>query len=405
MERTFQNLFLFTMCLTLPMTISAQSSACAAMSTGPLASLNGFVPFDSTSPWNTDISDAPVDPNSDNIINFIGASTTLHPDFGSGEYQGSSIGIPYQVEPTTQPRVNIVLGAYADESDPGPASVPRNALIEGYPNPGTGDRHVLVLEKRNCWLYELYNAHLNSNGTWSADSAALWDLLGHELRPYTWTSADAAGLPIFPGLVRYDEVASGTVNHAFRYTLPTTQQAFVLPATHWASSDTDSNAPPMGMRLRLKASFDITGYSQTNQVILTALKKYGMMLADNGSGIFLSGAPDDRWSNDDLGNLKQITAADFEVVEMGTIYTPDNVPTGAAPVITSFNANPSSISAGTAVRLTWSVTGSEYNIIDPTLGAVRGNLAIVKPPRTTTYQLNATNQFGRSTATVTVTVK
>jgi hypothetical protein len=375
------------------------------MGTGPGASLNGFVPFTSNSLWNTDISPAAVDPNSENIINFIGASTTLHPDFGSGEYAGSTIGIPYQVEAATQPKVNIQLGAYAGESDPGPASVPRNTLIEGYPNPGNGDRHVLVLEKNGCWLYELYNAHLNSNGTWNAASAALWDLLGDEQRPYTWTSADAAGLPIFPGLVRYDEVLSGAVHHAFRYTLPTTRQAFVLPATHWASSVTDANAPPMGMRLRFKASIDISSFSASNQVILTALKKYGMILADNGSGIFLSGAPDSRWNNDDLGALKQLTAADFEVVQMGTVYTAGNVPLGNVPVIGTFKANPASVSAGSSVQLSWAVSGSEYNIIDPTLGAVRGNATVVKPTRTTTYTLSATNQYGRSVKTVKVTVK
>ena len=203
----------------LPVVAESQSSStCAAMSTGPGASLNGFVPFPPNSLWNTNISTAPVDPNSDNIINFIGSATTLHPDFGSGKYAGSTIGIPYQIEPATQPKVRIHLGAYADESDPGPASIPRSALIEGYPHPGTGDRHVLVLEKSGCWLYELYDAHLESNGTWRAGSAALWELLQNEQRPYTWTSADAAGLPIFPGLVRYDEVTSGVIKHAFRYT-------------------------------------------------------------------------------------------------------------------------------------------------------------------------------------------
>jgi hypothetical protein len=389
----------------LPVAAESQSaSTCAAMSTGPGASLNGFVPFAPNSLWNTNISTAPVDSNSNNIINFIGAATTLHPDFGSGEYAGSTIGIPYQVEPATQPKVPIRLGTYADESDPGPASVPPDALIEGYPHPGTGDRHVLVLEKGGCWLYELYDAHLSSNGSWRAASAALWDLLGNEQRPYTWTSADAAGLPIFPGLVRYDEVSTGVVKHAFRYTLPTTRQAFVLPATHWASSVTDPDAPPMGMRLRLKASFDISGFSAMNKVILTALKQYGMILADNGSGIFLSGAPDDRWNNDDLGALKQITAADFEVVKMDTIYTPANIPQGDAPVIASFTAHPASVSSGSSVLLSWTVSASEYNIITPTLGALRGNQAAVSPTKTTTYTLTATNQYGRTTKSVTVAV-
>ncbi len=375
------------------------------MNTGRGAGLNGFVPFNASSPWNTDISKAPVDPNSAKIINYIGVSTTLHPDFGSGLYDGSTIGIPYQIEDAAQPRVKIDITGYPDESDPGPAQVPASALVEGYPNPGTGDRHVLVLEKDGCWLYELYGAQRNSDGTWQASSAALWDLLGDEQRPYTWTSADAAGLPVFPGLVRYDEVESGAIHHAFRYTLPTTREAFVLPATHWASTVTDSNAPPMGMRLRLKASFDISGFSQENRVILTALKHYGMILADNGAGIFISGAPDKRWNNDDLGNLKQLTAADFEVVHMGTVYSPANVPTGAAPKIASFTANPSSIERGGNVELRWSGSGSEYNIIDPGLGAVRGNSMTVSPSQTTTYTLTATNRYGRSTQTVRVTVR
>jgi hypothetical protein len=375
------------------------------MSSGQGASLNGFVPFTAASLWNTDISTALVDPNSSNIITFIGSSTTLHPDFGSGEYQGSTMGIPYQVEDATQPEVQIHLGTYASESDPGPASVPANALIEGYPKPGTGDRHVLVLEKGGCWLYELYDAHLNSDGSWKAASAALWDLLGNEQRPYTWTSADAAGLPIFPGLVRYDEAASGAIHHAFRFTLPTTQEAFVLPATHWASSNTSLDAPPMGMRLRLKASFNISGFSATNRAILTALNQYGMILADNGSAIYLTGAPDSRWNNDDLGALKTLTAADFEVVNMGTIYTPANVPQGQAPAIASFTANPPSVAAGSPATLNWSVTGAEYVIITPTLGAQRGIVGSVSPVQTTTYKLSATNQFGRTTKSVTVTVK
>ncbi len=375
------------------------------MSTGQGASLNGFVPFTSNSLWNTNISTATVDPNSNNIIAFIGSTTTLHPDFGAGTYDGSTMGIPYQVEPASQPNVVIHLGAYASESDPGPAAVPKNALIEGYPKPGTGDRHVLVLEQSGCWLYELYNAHLESDGSWKGDAAALWDLLGDEQRPYTWTSADAAGLPIFPGLVRYDEVANGVVNHAFRFTLPVTQQAFVLPATHWASSVTNPDAPPMGMRLRLKASFNISGFSAANQVILKALQTYGMILADNGSAIYISGAPDNRWSNDDLGSLHQLTAADFEVVNMGTIYTPANVPQGAAPVISSFKATPSSTTAGGSVTLSWSDSGAEYNIITPTVGAVRGTSIIVSPTTTTSYKLSVTNQYGRSTKSVTVTVK
>ena len=225
-----------------------------------------------------------------------------------------------------------------------------------------------------------------------------------EQRPYTWTSADAAGLPVFAGLARNDEVAAGAINHALRFTVPTSQKAFVLPATHWASTNTNPNAPPMGLRLRLKASLDTSGYPADDQVILTALKKYGMILADNGSAIFISGAPDNRWNNANLNLLKQITASNFEVVQTGTIYTPANVPTGASPTISSFTANPASISAGQPVTLSWSVSNSEYNIVDPQAGPVRGTSTVVSPSATTTYTLSATNQFGRTAATITVTV-
>ncbi len=383
----------------------AQTGTCAGMTVGQLTSLNGFVPFQGTSSlWNTDISAAPVDPNSANIINFIGASVTLHPDFGSGTYNRHTIGIPYQVVAGSQVKVPIVFGLYPTESDRGPMPIPGNALIEGYPKPGNGDRHVLVLEKDGCWLYELYRAYLQKNGKWRADSTAVWDMTLDEQRPYTWTSADAAGLPIFAGLARYDEVTAGAIDHALRFTVPTTQQAFVAPASHWASSNTNPSAPPMGTRLRLKSSFDISGFSARNQVILTALKKYGMILADNGSGIFISGAPDNRWNNSDLGNLKKIAASNFEVVQMGTVYTPSNVPTGSAPAILSFTANPTSVSAGQSVTLVWSVSNAEYNIISPTIGAVRGTSIMLAPSKTTTYTLYSTNEYGRATTTVTVTV-
>jgi hypothetical protein len=387
----------------LPGVSFAQTGSCAGMTVGQLTSLNGFVPFSSSSLWNTDISAAPVDPNSANYINFIGSTVTLHPDFGSGTFHNQTIGIPYQVVAGTQAKVPIKLGDFFDESDPGPGPIPSNALIEGYPKPGNGDRHVLVLEKDGCWLYELFSANLKS-GKWSADSVAIWDMTINDQRPYTWTSADAAGLPVFAGLVRYDEVSAGAINHALRFTVPTSQKAFVLPATHWASTTTDPNAPPMGLRLRLKASFDISGYPADDQVILTAMKKYGLILADNGSAIFISGAPDNRWNNNDLNLLKQITASNFEVVQTGTIYTPANVPTGPSPTISSFTANPTSISAGQPVTLSWSVSNSEYNIIDPTAGPVRGSSVVINPTTTTTYTLYSTNQFGRSTATATVTV-
>jgi hypothetical protein len=379
-------------------------STCKGMTLGQLTSLNGFVPFPSDSLWNTDISTAPVDPNSDKILNFIGANVTLHPDFGSGTYAGQSIGIPYQVVAGSQPKVSILLGAYADESDHGRMPIPYNALIEGYPKPGNGDRHVLVLDKDNCWLYELYHGHRQIIPSWSADSTTVWDMTINEQRPYTWTSADAAGLPIFPGLARYDEVAAGAINHALRFTVPVTRQAFTPPASHWASSNTNADAPPMGMRLRLKASFDSSKYSPSNQVILTALKKYGMILADNGSAIYISGAPDHRWDNSDLGNLKAITASNFEVVLMDPVYTNSDVPTGAPPVINSFTVNRKSILAGQTVTLSWMTNGASYNLIAPTIGPVRGTSITIRPSMSRTFILHSTNQYGQSIATVTVTV-
>jgi hypothetical protein len=374
------------------------------MSLGPLASLNGFVPFPSTSLWNTDISSAPVDPNSANLIDYIGASVTLHPDFGSGLYDGTTMGIPYQIEAGTQPLVPVKFTEYGSESDPGPMPIPANALIEGYPAPGDGDRHVLVLDQGGCWLYELYYAG-TKNGVWYAGSSAIWDMTINEQRPYTWTSADAAGLPIFPGLVRYDEVAAGAINHAVRFTVPTTQEAFTPPASHWASSVTDSNAPPMGMRMRLKASFDTSGFSPENRVILTALKKYGMILADNGSAIYITGMPDGHWNNNDLHALTSITASNFDVVLMDPLYTPANVPTGPAPEVASFSANPTTVSAGQPVTLNWSVTGAIYNIVTPQVGPIRGTSVVVTPTATTTYYLFSTNQYGRKLAKVTVTVQ
>jgi hypothetical protein len=379
-------------------------STCSGISLGRGASLNGFIPFPADNAWNQDISQSSVDPNSDAIINFIGTSTPLHPDFGAGLYQGSTIGIPYVVV-SGSPFVNIRFTAYGSESDPGPMPIPHNAPIEGYPHPGNGDRHVLVLDRDNCWLYELYYSYAQKDGSWKAASAAVWDLLNDEQRPYTWTSADAAGLPIFPGLARYDEVASGQILHALRFTLQYSRQAFTPPASHWAPNSTNAEAAPMGMRLRLKASYDISSFPPQAKVILAALKQYGMILADNGSSMYVSGDPDNRWSNDDLGSLKQVPASAFEVILMDPIYTPDNLPQGKAPAITSFTATPAISHAGQPVVLNWTATNASYFIVSPQVGAVRGNSVTVYPTVTTTYTLDATNQYNRSKKKVTVTIQ
>lgn len=372
--------------------------ACNVMSTGQTANLNGFVPFTSSNLWNTDISSAPVDPNSGSIIsNWVG-SVNVHPDWGTDP----TYGIPYVVVDGTQPLVNVNLQAYGDESDPGPMPVPANAPVEGGSS-STGDRHVLVLDSGNCFLYELYNSSVNSDGSWNADSTAVWDLTSDEQRPYTWTSADAAGLPIFPGLVRYDEVASGKIQHAFRFTLPKTRAAFIPPASHWAGNTSDPTAPPMGMRLRLKSSYDISGFSASMQVILTAMKHYGLILADNGSSLYVTGVSDSRWGSD-LESLKTVPASAFEVVQMNPIYTSANYPTGAAPTIGSFTASATHVSSGGNVTLSWSVSNADYVIVSPGPGALRDNSVVENPTATTTYTLYATNQYGRTTATVTVNV-
>jgi hypothetical protein len=381
-----------------------QAGTCNGLSLGPGATLNGFVPFPSSNAWNTDIYNSPVDPNSENYISYIGGAITLHPDFGAGLYDGQTIGIPYQVEAQTQPFLPVKFLAYGSQSDPGPAPVPSNALIEGYPKPGDGDRHVLVLENGGCWLYEIDNSHY-SDGIWYGNSMAIWDMTIDEQRPYTWTSADAAGLPIFVGLARTDEVAAGVVPHAFRFTVPTTQEAFTPPASHWASSVTDTSAPPMGMRIRLKASFEISGFPADDQVLLTAMQHYGMILADNGSALYISGTADNAWNNNDLDLLKSLTVSDFEVVQMSEIYTPANVPTGPHPVISQFTANPSTVAPGQTTTLSWNSSGAIYTIITPQVGPVRGSSIVVTPAATTTYDLVTTNQFGRTAAKVTVTVE
>ena len=278
----------------------------------PNDSLPSRTIFPADNAWNRDISTEPVDPNSANLIASCGATRSLHPDFGT-EYDGVPWGIPYVTVRGDQPRVPVSF-YYADESDPGPYPVPPNAPIEGGVG-SSGDRHVIVLDVDNWKLYELFDARpVNGGASWSAGSGAIFDLSSNALRPAGWTSADAAGLPIFAGLARYDEVASGALRYALRFTCPTTRRAYVPPARHYASSQTSPNLPPMGMRVRLKAGVDISTFPSDVQVILTALKKYGMILADNGGGFFVSGAPDPRWNDANIDTMKRIRGSDFEVV-------------------------------------------------------------------------------------------
>ena len=266
--------------------------------------------------WNKDISSAPVDPNSDTLISSMGSGTGLHPDFGT-VWDGAPIGIPYVVVGRNQPKVPVSFD-YADESDRGPYPIPPNPPIEGGTN-GDGDRHILIVDSDSWKLYELFAAYKTTKG-WHAGAGAIFDLNSNNMRPAGWTSADAAGLPIFPGLARYDEVMKyGEIRHALRFTASKTRRGYVFPASHFASSNTSASLPPMGMRVRLKASFDISSYPAPVQVILRALKKYGMILADNGSNWFVSGAPDKRWNDDALGTLRTVKGQDFEVIEMGSV--------------------------------------------------------------------------------------
>lgn len=297
----------------------------AALGAG--AALNGAIAFPAGNPWNTDISSSPVDPNSDALIASIGLSTGLHPDFGAGLYQGAPIGIPYVVVAGNQARVTIHWTAYGSESDPGPYPVPNDALVEGG-NAGTGDRHVLVIDRDNQRLYELYRAFLNGDGSWNADSGAVFHLDSNTVRPGGrpgWTSADAAGLPVFPGLARFEEAARGPwgVLHALRFTVANSRRAYLPPATHFASNNASANLPPMGMRVRLKSSYAIpASLSTETRALLTAMKTFGMILADNGSNWFVSGAPDARWNNSVLNReLGQVRGSDFEVVLMEGLVT------------------------------------------------------------------------------------
>jgi hypothetical protein len=276
--------------------------------------------FSADNPWNADISAEPVDPLSDTLLASIGLDRGLHPDFGT-TYDGAPNGLPYVVVGGDQPKVPVRF-EYDDESDPGPYPVPPDAPIEGGPD-GDGDRHVLVVDRDRWLLYELYDARpLDGGSHWTAGSGAIFDLNANTLRPAGWTSADAAGLPILPGLVRYDEaVEAGAILHALRFTVQRTRRAYVAPARHFASERTDPGLPPMGMRVRLRAGFDTSSLPPVAQVILTALKRYGMFVADNGSDWFISGAPDPRWSDDDLGTLRRVHGRDFEVVQMGDIVT------------------------------------------------------------------------------------
>ena len=277
--------------------------------------------FPATNHWNLRVDDLPLHPRSDAIVRSIGLGEGLHPDFGSGRYQGSRIGIPYTVVPGSQEKVPVRF-EYADESDPGPYPIPPDAPIEGGRS-SDGDRHVIVIDKGHCKLYELFAAYpVDGGDRWRAGSGAIWDLRSNELRPRGWTSADAAGLPILPGLARFSDVKKGSINHALRVTVSRSRRHYIYPARHYASDLTSRDLPSMGQRLRLEASYDISGFPRQVRIVLEALKRYGLIVADNGSDWYITGTPNEGWNNDALHELGRVLGRNFEVVDTSRLPRP-----------------------------------------------------------------------------------
>ncbi len=365
--------------------------------------------------WNTPVDQLPVLTNSSSMVTTIGAGTGFHADFGSGMWDGGPIGIPFVTVGGTQTKYPATF-LYADESDRGPYAIPLTAPIEGGSN-STGDRHAIAIDTTNCILYELYNAWPQA-ASWNADSGAIFDLNSNALRPSTWTSGDAAGLPILPGLVTYDEVLSGEIKHAIRFTAPRTRREFVWPARHYASSLTGSQYPRMGERFRLKAGFDISGYPADVQVILRAMKKYGIMLADNGSAWYISGQPDARWNNDQLHTLGQLLGSNFEAVDATLLRIDPNSGAAAQSGVTvAVSPSSASVRAGRSKTFTATVTGAPNTVTwsvnglaggDTVVGSVDGSgqyLAPTAVPNPATVTLRAASSASpTSTASAAITI-
>ena len=392
--------------------------ALTATAQAPPVGPNGCTVLPANNIWNTPVDQLPVSPNSSTYVNRIGAGSPLHPDFGSGTYNGGPIGIPFITVPGTQTQYPATF-LYASESDPGPYAIPLNAPIEGGSN-STGDRHAISIDINNCILYELYNAFPQTS-SWKADSGAIFNLASNALRTATWTSADAAGLPIFPGLVRYDEIAAGEIRHALRFTVPSTQRAYVWPARHYASSITDPTYPPMGVRFRLKASFNISGFSATNQIILRALQKYGMMIADNGSAWFVSGAPDSRWDNTDLHVLTTVTGSAFEVVDVSPLMIDPNsgqalqnwisvtvTPSSASVAVNAKQQFSAVVNGSSNQSVTWGVNGNvggnaTVGFVDSVSGLYTAPAALPTPATVTVQATSQAMPSAVGTASVTIT--
>ena len=371
--------------------------------------------------WNTPVDSLPVRADSATLVNTIGASRGFHPDFGSGLWNGGLMGIPFVTVPGSQPKYQTTF-TYPAESDPGPYAIPLDTPIEGG-SASTGDRHAIALDTTNCILYELYYAFPDANG-WNAGSGAIFDLKSNALRPDGWTSSDAAGLPIVPGLINYDEVASGEIKHAIRFTAPQTRREYVWPARHYASSLTGLQYPRMGERFRLKASFDISPFPAEVQVILRAMKKYGIILADNGSAWYISGAPDERWNNDNLHTIGALLGSSFEAIDAtGLMVDPNSGATKQTTNAVTVAVNPStatvrvghaqsfvaSVTGASSTGVTWSVNGITGG--NPAVGTIDTSGQYIPPtavPSPSTVTLRATSTASPSasgTASVTIIPK
>ena len=299
--------------------VLALVSASGLTGCGPTVPGTSCPMFPADSHWHADVRSLPVLASSSSIVSTVGSTAALKADFGSGTWDGGPIGIPYVVVPAGQPKVRVTFD-YADESDPGPYPVPANPPIEGGPN-AAGDRHILIVDKGACTLYELYDAHPTGTSAWTAGSGAIWDLRSNALRPAGWTSADAAGLPILPGLLRWSEVRAGSVDHAIRFTAPTTAPRYLWPARHQAGSD--PSAPPMGARFRLVSGFDTSGYSTRTRTVLRAMQTYGLVLADNGSPWYFQGERNAKWPARMIEELKTVPSSAFEAVDTAGMMVED----------------------------------------------------------------------------------